>query len=111
MRESFSDLFAHPRFADYQRALTDRHAQKIREMENWQPISGADAGTNLASIVADLREMATLRWLHDEVPALLTESEKRVQEEIEAEFGGESYDAEAEGGALAGEDRYAEGQE
>lgn len=110
MRESFKDLFAHPRWRDYQRALGERLQQIEREMENWQPVMGADSGTNLADLQCRLREAATIRWMRDEVPTLLTESEERVQRGVEqgvdAHSGGDRYAEAHEGDRTAGEEEY-----
>lgn len=105
MINRFEGLFEHSRWKDYQQALTDRHVQLQRDLENFTPVQGADAGTNLADIVGTLREMATLRWIRDEVPALLTQSEDEVKRS-EAELEGVEYASEYGKDKTAGQEEY-----
>jgi hypothetical protein len=101
--DTFENLFSHPKWPAYQQALRERLHQLQSDLENRRP--EGDHVTDYTQLRCTLREMATIRWMVDEVPGLLTQSEAEVQLAESDELRGGAH-AQAEGAETAGQEAY-----
>lgn len=98
-----AEFFGSEEWADFRQAVEERIGSRTRELLGWAPMPGLDAATNLTTVVGILREVATMRWLVQDLPVQLTDEERATYARGE---GGASGEEDEPGGELSGAERY-----